>query len=442
MSRDRYVDLLRAGAILVVVLGHWIVSAVTTADGRLAGVSLLSVSAWTHPLTWAFQVMPVFFLVGGFANAASWTSYGRRHPGGAAAWTRSRVLRLLRPTAVFLGTLLVAYAVATAVRADPVLVRATIQTAALSLWFLVIYVAVVALAPLLHAWHRRWGAGDLLVLILVVAGGDVARVMTGSPEAAVVNYLAAWIAIHQLGIAWHAGELTRSRRPATLLAAGGAAALLALTTWGPYAVTMVGAAEPPELGNAAPPTLALVALAVMQTGVVLLLRPLVDPWLTRPRVWTGVVAVNGIALTLYLWHMVPVVVAGLGLVGTGLFPVAAVGSGPWFALRVPWLAVLAVILAVLVAVNARWERLATPAPVAPPAASAVGVGVVACVLALAGVGLGGPGGSVGAVAGLPVVEALAFVAGLWLVRRGAWRAEPGSAGRTGADAGSGERSGA
>ncbi|HMO11685.1 MAG TPA: acyltransferase family protein, partial [Actinotalea sp.] len=92
--RDRYVDLLRAAAILVVVVGHWLTTAVTVTDGRLGGVNLLYVVPWAPPVTWLFQVMPVFFLVGGYANAASLAAL-RRDGGTATAWVRSRALRLL-----------------------------------------------------------------------------------------------------------------------------------------------------------------------------------------------------------------------------------------------------------------------------------------------------------------------------------------------------------
>ena len=68
-TRNRVVDLLRAAAIVVVVLGHWLMAAVVVRGGELVPGHLLGLATWTHPLTWVFQVMPVFFLVGGYANA-------------------------------------------------------------------------------------------------------------------------------------------------------------------------------------------------------------------------------------------------------------------------------------------------------------------------------------------------------------------------------------
>ncbi|MGL5909184.1 MAG: acyltransferase family protein, partial [Phycicoccus sp.] len=96
------VDLLRALAIGAVVLGHWLVAAVTVRDGRLEAGALLDRAAWTHPLTWVVQVMPLFFLVGGYANALSWRS-ARRRGVGPGAWLQNRLRRLLVPVAPLLG---------------------------------------------------------------------------------------------------------------------------------------------------------------------------------------------------------------------------------------------------------------------------------------------------------------------------------------------------
>ncbi|MEJ2541588.1 MAG: acyltransferase family protein, partial [Gemmatimonadota bacterium] len=64
--RNRYVDFLRAAAITVVVLGHWLMAAPTVERRQFTLSDMLHVSPWTQWLTWGFQVMPVFFLVGGW----------------------------------------------------------------------------------------------------------------------------------------------------------------------------------------------------------------------------------------------------------------------------------------------------------------------------------------------------------------------------------------
>lgn len=427
--RDRYVDLLRAVAILVVVLGHWLTSAVTVTDGRLGGVNLLYVVPWSAPASWAFQVMPVFFLVGGYANAASLTAH---HAGGGttAGWVRSRALRLLRPTAVLVVVLVLGYALALGLGVDRDVARTAVRVSGVGLWFLVVYLAVVALAPAAVAAQRRWGPVVVIAtLVALVGAGDVVRVVSGADAPATGSYVAGWLAVHQLGVAWRDGVLTRTRRPAVVLAVGGGLAAVGLVALGPYGAAMVGAVPPPDLSNSDPPTLALLALGAAQAGLALLLRPAVEPWLQRPRPWGAVVAVNGVVLTVFLWHMVPVVVAGAGLMATGVFPQPEVGSGAWFALRVPWLLVLAVLLAVLVAAFARVESATLRPARGTPSGVLVGAGVVACVAGLAGIGVTGAEGVVPAVGGLPLAELAVFGAGLTAVRgSGRRRATPPSPG--------------
>ena len=65
-ERERYVDLLRAVAITLVVLGHWLIAVLDhDVAGRLRGHNALEDITWARPGTWLFQVMPLFFLVGG-----------------------------------------------------------------------------------------------------------------------------------------------------------------------------------------------------------------------------------------------------------------------------------------------------------------------------------------------------------------------------------------
>ena len=76
-SRNRYVDWLRALSISAVVFGHWLIAAPWIAADGLRLDHMLAVQPWTQWLTLLFQVMPVFFLVGGYSNAASWDAPAR-----------------------------------------------------------------------------------------------------------------------------------------------------------------------------------------------------------------------------------------------------------------------------------------------------------------------------------------------------------------------------
>ena len=97
VERNRYVDFLRAFSILFVISGHWLITGGhIDAQGDYAPVLALEVVPWTVWLTWIFQVMPVFFMVGGYANAVSLES-ARARGIGYAEWLAARMHRLLRP---------------------------------------------------------------------------------------------------------------------------------------------------------------------------------------------------------------------------------------------------------------------------------------------------------------------------------------------------------
>jgi fucose 4-O-acetylase-like acetyltransferase len=411
-GRDRYVDFLRALAIGAVVLGHWLAASVHVTDGRLDGVTVLEVADWTHWVTWLFQVMPIFFLVGGYANATSW----QRHAdtgGGWAAWVHRRSVRLLGPTAVFVGVTVAAVAAARLAGVDPELVDRAGWVSGIMLWFLAVYIAVAALTPLTHNLHRRYGLTATVVLATAVIVGDVARVATSEPSWASANFVLGWALIHQCGYWWRDGALPSGARRALLLSAGGAVALVGFVAWGPWPVSMIDIVGA-TIQNASPPSLALLALATVQLGVVLAVAEPVRQWLRRPVPWAVVATTNRVVLTLFLWHMVALAAGAAVLYGAGLLPDVEPLSAAWFAWRPVWIVAVAVIAAALTVAFASVEqRTGRSVPVridAPGAAGTLaGLGVPVACAGLAVLTIGGLAGD--GPLGVPVVGVTAFGSG-------------------------------
>jgi fucose 4-O-acetylase-like acetyltransferase len=346
-SRERSADMWRALAIFLVVLGHWFVVAVVYRDGELSGYNALDVLTWIDPFTWLFQVMPIFFLVGGYASAASLASH-RASGGDGIGWVLRRTDRLLRPTTALFVVLPVATAVTVAAGVNKQLLGHAVWLASIPLWFLVAYLALVVLTPWLYALHRRAGLAVPVALVVLVAVADLLRRGLHVPIVGQSTYLFAWLAVYQLGFCWRDGLLRLSRVQALAVAAGGLVALIGLTELGPYPVAMVGY-------NTTPPTLALMALATTQVGVVLALQPAANQWLRRTRPWTVVVASNAVILTVFLWHMTAAAIAAVVLFPTGVMAQPPIHSGAWLLWRLPWLAFCTLFLAVLVALFARIE---------------------------------------------------------------------------------------
>ncbi|MFE3585340.1 acyltransferase family protein, partial [Streptomyces vinaceus] len=264
-SRDRYVDLLRVASLGTVLLGHWLMAAVSS-DGI---GNLLALVPALQVLTWGLQIMPVFFFVGGFSHALSYRSLARRADGRPvyAAFLRARLQRLLRPTLVFVLLWTAgALAVQLAGGGQGKLSGAALRLVTQPLWFIGIYLAVVAFTPALLELHRRWGWGAFALLAGSAAAVDALRFALAVPYVEFLNFAFVWLAVHQLGFLRADGRITR---PALLAAAGLAGAVL-LVAYGPYPLSMVG--MPGEkVSNMAPPTLALLAHGAWLVGAVELL---------------------------------------------------------------------------------------------------------------------------------------------------------------------------
>jgi surface polysaccharide O-acyltransferase-like enzyme len=407
-ERNRAVDLFRAASILVVVWGHWTMAAVTVEDGELVPGHILVLAEWTHPLTWVLQVMPVFFLVGGYANGLSWRS-ARTRGTTYGGWMRARARRLTLPVVPVLVAWFALGWVALRLGMDPGTLRLASTVALVPTWFLACYILVVALAPLsLLAWER-WGWWSVGAGILLAALVDVVSLRWGSVTFGFANYLVVWATVHQVGLAWLDGKLA-SRRRRWLLAVLGLAGLLLLATMGPYPVSMVGV-DTATVNNTYPPRVTLVFLGLFQAGVVLLFEAAAQRLARVDGVWTAVVAVNARIMTLYLWHVTAMVaVIGVSLsvdgVGLGVEPLTLV----WWLTRPGWYVVLALVTVALAAGVGRFETPGTDDRPAPPswrpllAVAAVCAGLGA--LAVLGI-VDGDGDLRGGLLALPLLGLLA-----------------------------------
>lgn len=405
-DRNRAVDSLRALSIIVVVFGHWLMAAVEIVDGQLVAGHLLEMTTWTHPLTWLLQVMPVFFVVGGFANGVSWRSARRRgEPYGG--WLRSRLRRLILPVIPLLmvwgggGWLGLRFGL------DWELLQLASQVALVPTWFLAAYVVIVTIAPAgLWLWDR-FGWWSIAGGMAAAALADVVSIGLGFVPAGFLNYLFVWGTVHQLGFAWLDGRLGGTGRRLGLAGLGLAATVL-LVWAGPYPVAMVGL-DTSQITNSYPPRVTLATLGMFQAGLVLALEGPLRRWLDRPGPWRATVAVNAQIMTLYLWHLTAMVILiGLSLL-TGGFGLGVEPLTPaWWWTRPLWFLVLAVLTGMLVAAFGRFERPGPDLRPAPPVwrPLAAVAGVCAGLGLLAAMGIADEQGLNGLILALPVIGVL------------------------------------
>jgi hypothetical protein len=354
-SRNRYVDLLRALSILVVVLGHWIMAA-PYLDGNAPQLAhLLDVLPWSRWLTWLFQVMPVFFFVGGYSNGTSWDG-ARKKRQSYADWLESRMRRLLGPVIPLIVLWAVLGVVGHSIGVGEGMIRVGSQVALVPVWFLAIYLLIVMLVPASRAvWHRL-GIWSVVLPVLLAAANDGVFFGTDQQWLGWFNYLFVWSAVHQLGYAWHEGQLRGVGR-ALLLFVFGLITLVALTQFGPYPTSLVGVPSQ-AISNTTPPKLPLLSLGLAQIGLLLALEIPARRWLERKSVWTATVLMNGMIMTVFLWHStVMMLVIGMGFwLWPGIFDVEP-GSGIWWSARPIWVLVFSMATFPFLLVFMRVERM-------------------------------------------------------------------------------------
>ena len=255
-SRNRYVDFLRALSILAVIFGHWLVAAPFVSNGALSLSDMLEHQPWTRWLTWGLQVMPVFFLVGGYANGVSWKA-AMRDGRSYSDWLNARLGRLIGPVLPLLLAWALLGALGPQIGVQPELVSVFSQMALIPIWFLSVYVMVVVLVPVTYAGWQRFGLGSFWALVLAAAVDDALFFAADLRALGWLNYGFIWLAVHQLGYAWRDGQLAGLRKTLPW-ALGGLALLIGLVTVGPYPLSMVSVpgeevsntlpAEAPDVG--------------------------------------------------------------------------------------------------------------------------------------------------------------------------------------------------
>lgn len=389
-ERNRYVDLLRSISILVVIVGHWMIATAYVVDGQMDAGHLLAGRPQLHWLTWLFQVMPIFFIVGGYSNAVSLES-AKRKGVGYAGWLSARLNRLVAPLLILLVAWAVIAIAMSMFGARALVIQYVSQAALIPTWFLAIYIVVVIVAPAAYSFWKKYGFASFLVFVAGAALTDAAFFMADMQWLGWTNYLWVWLAVHHLGFAWRDDRLGGVAKR-LIFSAVGFTALWLLTSQGPYPLAMVGSPDP-ELSNTLPPKITLLALGIFQFGLLLALESPMRRALNGLRLWTATVLINSMIMTVYLWHItVMVLFAALlytaGGVGLGIEP----GTSDWWWSRPVWIAILFVLLLPVALLLSPLERRGRPADAPIPAAARQIAGALMICLGVALLALYGYGG--------------------------------------------------
>jgi surface polysaccharide O-acyltransferase-like enzyme len=322
--RDLSVDLVRVCCVLLVVVLHSLMLGLEVKpDGAIGWQNVVQEQPWFAIGSWFGQLMPLFFVVGGFASWQGWASTVRKG-GGGADFFRARLLRLGTPAAVWFVVVgaIVWIAAAAGLPADLLA-----DGLGLPLWFLAAYLVCQAAVPLMIRLHTTRPVATFVVLLLGVIAVDAIRGATGVQTIGLLNLLLVWPLVQQIGFLLADGTIGRLGRPALL-----GIATVAFGTVGVLGSS--GLYSPDMLDNLNPATLPLVLIGIGQTALFVLAKPALDAlMLTRPaQAFVGIAGTR--LMTIYLWHLLLVIaVAATVLVWPGTIP--AVGTTAWWLARIP-----------------------------------------------------------------------------------------------------------
>lgn len=345
--RDSVIDLARFFCLILVVLSHcMMVSPVLHPDGTVTTENTLMEQHWFEPVLWVFQVMPLFFVLGGITGLDSWRRL-RARGGSGVDYAQLRLLRLIRPATALLASMFVGLWAALLLGVDPQVVQLIGTGAGMPLWFLAAYLATQLSIPLLARLH---GHSPWLTLSGLVAAVITLDSLRGAfPMLAFVNMLFVWCAVQQFGFFIADGIFAgRSRGWFVGLIAGSNLLLGFVTGIGVYSGNMIVDLNPPNF--------CMLLLGLSQAATLQLLRPGLE-WVAQVRWIRWVVAVAGRrSMTVYLWHL-PLLAALSGMLLLTDFPKPAAGTAEWWWARpLVLLAVVVLLLPVLLLCGRLEER--------------------------------------------------------------------------------------
>lgn len=372
-GRDLFIDFVRGASLVVVVVWHWAFTILRwEADGPHA-TNPIGFTKGLWIITWVAQVMPLFFFVGGWSNYAA---YEKAQAEGVSKRTfvTERLKDLLAP-AFFLIAVWWGVLIGISALVELSWLRTSIILILSPLWFAFSYAFVVVFFPMFLALHKRYSYLVPVWLAGLAALIDIARFTHKVPHVGWLNMIVVWGLAHQLGFFYNTLK-TAPRRVYYAMSWSGLFFLLALVWSGIYPGSMVGVPGD-KFSNMAPPSLAIVALVILQVGLLLSVREWIEARLETPRWSKFVKLMRTYAMPLYLLHT-----SGLAIFLVGGYflnqraPLSTEISWRWWAWRplavtLPLITTLPLLWAVAKLVRASKKTAAIAAGAVSSAAEAV-----------------------------------------------------------------------
>uniref|UniRef100_A0A7V3RFW5 Acyltransferase n=1 Tax=candidate division WOR-3 bacterium TaxID=2052148 RepID=A0A7V3RFW5_UNCW3 len=354
ITRDRYVDFLRAFSIIVVCIGHWLSAVVIKNETGIRVYNAVGMIRGMWLSTWILQVMPLFFFVGGFSNSRNINSLKNKGK-GLKEFYKKRAIRLLKPTIFFCIIWFFIIIFLLIFLPDWQRYKMGLVATIGPLWFLGVYLFVTLVAPFMLKLHKS--SKFLIISLLFISAViiDLIRFKFKIYWVGWFNVFTVWLFVHQLGFFYEDDTLINIPvMKKFLIAFLGILGLIFLTNFGPYPKSMVGTGFE-KISNMNPPTICIVMLSLWLVGLAMILRDVINKWLENANFWLLVILANRWIMTIYLWHLTAYAISYILLYQIGFGHHITDNITIWWLERPLWIAVPGIFLIIFIKIFGRFE---------------------------------------------------------------------------------------
>ena len=388
----------RSLALFAVVLGHLVLAVIDRdPSGSLRGDNLIAL--YPH-LSWLTLIapMPIFFAAGGWANATA-----------TAQSSATRLRTLMGLGAVVVTIWSGASIIELLIVGHGATVADGARIATQPLWFLTAYIPFAAYGKRIAAvaQHPIIAVGIALVSLTAI---DIARFgFDANDKWGWPSFFLAWSIPWIIGSWWrhasHSQSFNERRVGCALFIAGSVAAFM-LVKAAHYYPALIDAV-PNKRSNTTPPTLFTAAVAVAQTGILMMIATSLDSVARR---WHSIInALGTVSIAVYMWHLSALALCA-GLIALGV-PSPTRLTASWWLTRPLWFALIIGITALFATATSFVRKQVQFRTPRPHVAETFHAGVALAVLGAGVIGLYGPRTLPGAT-----IAIAAFIGSWWCLR--------------------------
>ncbi|MBK64159.1 MAG: hypothetical protein CMB47_01370 [Euryarchaeota archaeon] len=314
ISRERFIDFLKTFGLMLLVINSFSFLDINYSGGEYLIINNSYISSNITIITWFTVGLPIFIFSMGFTNLIAWYSNVGRD-GSQWNYLVDRINSLLGPVLVLIFSVSIVLNVLLRTNLIPNYLTTTedgvislVEFTLWPLWLVSIYMVMVMFAPLTIYLHKKYPYLTLLVFGLATFFIDIIEVPINYSYIQVFNYLFFWLTIHQLGYFYADGKIQILNKRIYFM--------LALLSYGFLYYQVIfnnillnfANYRLNSIGNEDPPSAYYLVVSLAFIFFLISLQTYIDKLLNYRKVWLIFSHVHSNIYTIYLWHLISLIV--------------------------------------------------------------------------------------------------------------------------------------